>query len=917
MARTFGKTSADVRNRVRDRHAEPGADPIAPWLLRQKILIPDPVDGFVERFPLASRCDLTRWRVTAINAPGGFGKTTLLAEACRALRERDIAVAWLTVDDDDGPDTLAAYLSVALADAGVALRDSSVTTQDLESSDYRINLLLRSIELLDAPCVLAVDDVHRLSADSMTVVNRLLQHAPPNLHLALAFRGPARGLDWATPILQGNGVSITAEELRFEKPDIARFFESQLTRAELTELADTSHGWPIALCIQRNIRVHQASDELAQEIALNWIETRLWRGLSRDDQEFVLDIGLFEWIDPELVDAALGVGSARRIRSMAALSGLVRSVGDKDDTLALHPLIRQYCAAKRFREDPDRYRSIHGVIADTLARHGHVIAAMRHATEAGNPRQVGEILIGEGGFRLWLRHGLARLRQANELLTDSVLAEFPRLVLVRCMELTMRGELEESMSSYLDLGARTDGFTRDRRGREDPELAVDHLCFRAVLASRGCKPTDSRDSWTLRTDVLRLANNANAEPLLRGAAQYAAARMANATANFEDALDYLRRARAEMVGRSWYLAMYVDFELGSIAMAQGRVADARNAYASARRAAKADIFEDAGPSVLADVLSTELSLEQNRSVPLARRSHKMHKIPMLANSGAWLDVYVAAAETAIDSVLSEDGPDAALNVLNGIVEVVEATGLETLLRCLVALRVALLVAAERGSEAERCWATAGFPRNPGEIVDLGTQTWREMEAIACAGVRLLTAEARFDDARRLVAALLATSREYSLRRTEVRGLALAIVLEHRAGDPAAARRHVIDCLRAYAETGYARSLVAERDVLLDLLKSPEFDQVGGALAKRADSLARALDNEPRKRSGEAAVFTPRELEILHRLEKSRDKEIANALGLSEDGVRYHNKKIFAKLRVRSRSEATRRARSMGILPATD
>ena len=62
-----------------------GADP-APWLLRHKVGLPDAIEGYVERPELEGRCALLERRLTVLHAPGGFGKTALLARACRALR---------------------------------------------------------------------------------------------------------------------------------------------------------------------------------------------------------------------------------------------------------------------------------------------------------------------------------------------------------------------------------------------------------------------------------------------------------------------------------------------------------------------------------------------------------------------------------------------------------------------------------------------------------------------------------------------------------------------------------------------------------------------------------------------------------------------------------------------------------------
>ena len=896
---------------MRQESGQPDDGPAGQWLLRQKVMLPDPVEGFVERTALGARCDPAKWRVTTINAPAGFGKTTLLAEACRRLRELGTVVAWLTVDEDDGPTTLATYLSFAFSAAGLDVLDSQATGPT-EGHDYRTNLLLNGIDAHGADVVLALDDVHRLRhPKSLDIVNRLLRYAPTNLHLALAFRHIPAGLDVATATIQGRGTTITADELRFEKSEVARFFDATLPRSELAALTEYSQGWPIALRIHRNVRGRTAADGLAHDIASNWMETRLWPSLSGDDLDFVLDIGLFEWIDAELVDEVLGIGAVRRIDSIPVLSGLLRSVGDNPQALHLHPLVRQHCADRRFRETPDRYRSIHRATAAVLARQGRVVAGMRHAAEAGDPRLVAGILESAGGFRLWFEHGLARLRQASELVTRDVLAVSPRAGLVRCMELTMRGEIEAAEATYADLSARTDGFARHPDGDPDRELEYDHLAFRYVLANCGCKPTDAPDVRAIVDEVAAVAESPEGDPLMRGAAAYAMCEIESHRANLDRALVWARRAGDALRHRSWYLTIYIDMLLGHIAMVQGRAVLAGDAYARARRAAKADLAEDDGPTVLAEVLRTELLLERNMPAPLSRRPHKT---PLLARSGAGLDIYAAASEAAIELAVKESGVDRALEELEEIEAFARDTRLATLERCLSAMRVSLLVAAERTDEARRVWDSAGFPRRPDDIVNLASQTWREMEAIACAGLRLFAAQARYGDARELAAALLATSRKRGLKRTEMRGLALRVVVEHRAGDAQRARGYLIEYLRCYVDTDYARPLIQERVVAVQVFESLDRDDVDPRLGDAAESLRRALGASPGERTDGVPDVTPRECEILQRLEALPDKAIAAALDLSVDGVRYHNKKLFRKLGVSSRSEATHRARSFGILP---
>ena len=94
------------------------------WLLRHRVELPGPIDGYLERPDIEARCALTDRRLTVLRAPGGFGKTALLARQCRALREEGTAAAWLALDEQDGPGALAAYLALAFEVAGLSSFDS-------------------------------------------------------------------------------------------------------------------------------------------------------------------------------------------------------------------------------------------------------------------------------------------------------------------------------------------------------------------------------------------------------------------------------------------------------------------------------------------------------------------------------------------------------------------------------------------------------------------------------------------------------------------------------------------------------------------------------------------------------------------------------------------------------------------------
>ena len=64
--------------------------------------------------------------------------------------------------------------------------------------------------------------------------------------------------------------------------------------------------------------------------------------------------------------------------------------------------------------------------------------------------------------------------------------------------------------------------------------------------------------------------------------------------------------------------------------------------------------------------------------------------------------------------------------------------------------------------------------------------------------------------------------------------------------------------------------------------------------------------------GPEPLLSRRETDVLRRCGARRDKQVADELGLTVHGVRYHLRKVFAKLGVGTRAAAVRRARELGL-----
>ena len=201
-------------------------------------------------------------------------------------------------------------------------------------------------------------------------------------------------------------------------------------------------------------------------------------------------------------------------------------------------------------------------------------------------------------------------------------------------------------------------------------------------------------------------------------------------------------------------------------MATGRIADAVEYYAKARRGAKSGLLTDTGQSVLLDVLTTELEVERVGHADWER----LHPMPTLAGERR-------------DAVRLRCRGRSARCAANGRRRPGESAGRSGRgrhVRCQGPASRRCRDASRRCAFRCSSWRDEPRRRNGhGPIRGCPTPmatsrpwtvlTWREMEAVSCARLRLLTGQSRFDGARELAEALLLTSRQKGLRRTEMRG----------------------------------------------------------------------------------------------------------------------------------------------------
>jgi LuxR family transcriptional regulator, maltose regulon positive regulatory protein len=224
-------------------------------LIETKLHAPVARKEWVERQELIDCLAGTTAKLILVDAPAGFGKTTLAAQ-WRSSAIDGRSFAWVTLDrGDDDPGRLwwhvvsALHLACPGFDSERLLRALHAQVPDFDGTV--LPMLVNELAALAEPVVLMLDDYHLIKEhrchDQMTL---LLDHLPPSAQVAIITRAdPPLGL--ARMRAAGEMAEIRARELRFDLPQAAALTRNvagvELTDHDLEDLVVRTEGWPAGL----------------------------------------------------------------------------------------------------------------------------------------------------------------------------------------------------------------------------------------------------------------------------------------------------------------------------------------------------------------------------------------------------------------------------------------------------------------------------------------------------------------------------------------------------------------------------------------------------------------------------------------------------------------------------------------------
>ncbi len=356
--------------------------------------IPPLPPAHVARPRLTSLLDANAAQCMILNAPAGYGKTSLAAEW---LRTRD-SVAWYAATSESAD---VAALSAGIADAmssvvpGAAERLRArllVASGPDEAVQPLAEILSEDIAGWPDEAVLVLDDYHLVmeSGAAERFVDCILT-LNPSLRVLIATR---QRPTWASArrLLAGDVAELLADVLAMTDAEAGAVLTERPTAA-VAELVERAEGWPAVIGLaavagSSSLPGIRLSDDLFRYFA-----EEVFRAADRDVRDLVLLAAIPRTLTVEIASGPLGIESAgRRLDHLRAL-GLASS---STEGVRIHPLLRDFLRHKLRADAPERFAELVRRILEFARDRRLWDEAYEAASTLGEPRTAADVA-GEAG----------------------------------------------------------------------------------------------------------------------------------------------------------------------------------------------------------------------------------------------------------------------------------------------------------------------------------------------------------------------------------------------------------------------------------------------------------------------------------------------------------------------------------------
>jgi ATP/maltotriose-dependent transcriptional regulator MalT len=863
-------------------------------VLATKLFVPPFRSTVIQRQHLIERLNSgLHCKLILVSASAGFGKTTVVSEWVSKCKH---PVLWLSLDEElsDSIRFLTYFISALQTVNGDIGNELLSELQFLQSSELEsiLSKILNEILTITDDCIFVLDDYHTLDSEEIDkIIAYILKNMPPNLHLVLITREDPH-LPLARLRTQGQMIELRISDLRFTGIEVSMFLNKimklNLTEKDISALETKTEGWIAGLQLAAlSMKGLKNSSEFIRSFTgshhfiLDYLIEEVLSQQSDEIQSFLIHTSILNRMCGPLCDAVFpnsnGTGQ-EVLKNLDKLNLFIIPLDNERKWYRYHhlfaDLLRQRLKAFYVNET-----DLHILASQWYEDHNLYLEAFYHSTAAEDINRTISLLEGNGIPR-HSRSNVSTILNWLQSLPETVMSNKPLLWIMFGSVLLGTGQVTGVEEKLQAAEIALDKISYDDNSRD---LIGRIASMRAIIAvtrydGHGCYTQSIRALEYLHADNLKSRTTSN---WTLGQAHEQKGDLVSAVNSYEKAISL------GMSSGNYLFAILSQAAIGNLLETENKLNQAAETYEN--------VLEQIGKQPLPVLSDVYLGLARihyqwnnlekaddycETSIQLARKFEKI------------IDRFIVAELFSVLLKMNSGDLKSAEEKLISIKNTVQNESFKHRIRSVADVHVILKI---KQNDLKNALQIASEN-------DLSLSLCRVFLAAGDASAALEILEPK-------IARLEEEKRESE--RLKIRILYAQALFGN--GFVEKSVQFIEQLLISTESEGFIRIYIDE-DQLMILLLSQTASR--GIMTEYISRILAVYKSEQNHNDAQPLIepLTLRELEVLDLLSEGlSNKEICDRLFLALDTVKGHNRRIYGKLGVKTRTMAISKARSLNIL----
>ncbi len=425
-------------------------------ILKTKLFVPPTRMEQVPRQRLINRLiQGENGKLTLVSGPAGFGKTTLLSAW---IAQTKLPIGWISLDGGDNDwNRFTQYLIQAFQkiSAGFAneLIELLYSAKPLNSEEF-LPYFINQIAEIQTPFLIVLDDYHVITETKIhDLLLTILEYQPPQMHLVISTRAdpPWPLARWR---VRGELSEMRMENLRFTPEETFTFLNEiaglGLSEQDIKQLDAKTEGWAAGLHLAA-VSMQKRGDNSgfiqrfagSNRFVFDYLMDEVFQELPQNIQDFLLETSVLDRLCAQLCDSVRADNDSQEILDhLEQMNLFVIPLDDQRCWYRYHPLFAELLRQISLQKIPEQISVLHHKAREWYQDNGLFSEAIQHAAAEGDIDLVSDMI--ENNLITVLEHrDLVWLLQWLDTLPPTVIKSRPWLSVAYAHMLLITGSTED------------------------------------------------------------------------------------------------------------------------------------------------------------------------------------------------------------------------------------------------------------------------------------------------------------------------------------------------------------------------------------------------------------------------------------------------------------------------------------------